>query len=153
MEPDIRRRREVLAILMVLIVTGIFFLMMGWNEFFQSRTFLDGAKRTQGVVIELVYERGSGGRAGSSSGYRSVYRYTALDGETHTNRSRSRSDPPRHAVGDPLAVRYRPEQPDNARIDSFAELWSSATWNSGFGLFLLGIGTIGLLTAIKHRAV
>ncbi len=137
--------------LIVLIVTGLVLFVMGWKEFSRSRTFLDGATSGNGEVVDLKYESKSGStRRLRDHGFRTVYTYATLDGQLHTNSSTRLTSAPEHDVGDSIAVQYRPENPELARIDSFAELWSTATWMSIGGLFFIALGSIGLILAINN---
>jgi hypothetical protein len=75
-----------------------------------------------------------------------------VNGVTHSGRSWVQSDPPSHSVGDKIRVLYRPENPAEARIDSFVELWLFSTVFPVAGLFSMIGGGVAWLTLRRHQA-
>jgi Protein of unknown function (DUF3592) len=90
--------------------------------------FVATAERTEGTVIDLSRSEDSEG----SVTYSPVVRFTA-DGRTiqFTSSSGSSSPP---SVGDRVEVLYDPDDPDDARLSGFLDLW----------LFPLVAGAIGI---------
>ena len=61
------------------------------------------------------------------------------------------SSPPAFDVGEPVAVLYDPAEPEEARIDSFFQLWFAALILGGIGLVFASIGGSGALAALRAR--
>lgn len=104
--------------------------------------FLNSAVRTQGVVTRIFDQRtGSAlGRGREQRLYFPEIAYTDQNGFRHVIETRHGSTPPRHRVGDAVAVAYSPLQPERAVINEFRDLWL----NHAFFLALsLGCALIG----------
>lgn len=79
--------------------------------------------------------------------YYPVVQFTASDGKTRTMQLSEGSDSPDYEQGDPVTVRYNPDHPIEARIDSF---WSSAgMWILPVITGILGLGFLGAVLAVR----
>jgi hypothetical protein len=88
------------------------------------------ALRAPGEVIELRRQSDEGDIT-----YRAVFRFKDAIGKEHTVTSSNNMKPASHRVGDRVAVLYRADKPDDARIDSYWELWLEPTIPA-----LIGVG-------------
>lgn len=95
--------------------------------------FTRRAASAPGTVIELVTSRGSKG----GTLYSPIVRWEPLEGEPRTLRSRTASSPAAFDVGEQVTVLYDPEDPAEARLEAFTELWLPATALGGMGTLLL----------------
>lgn len=74
---------------------------------------------TGGTVLELRTVRGT--RNGHS--YAPVFRFVADDGETYIHVSNMSSNPAGFTIGQQVRVLYQHGHPENAKIDTFFQLW------------------------------
>jgi hypothetical protein len=92
-------------------------------------TKLSHEESASGVVVEMVirpaYDQNDRDRLINEFHY-PVVRFAARDGRVREVQMVAGSDPPSYEVGDEVTVRYDPEKPLDARIDSFGSnvlLW------------------------------
>ena len=110
------------SIALVLAVVAIYLFVDTWR-------FTSNAGRAEGTVANVVW----GIRTRLPAAY-PVIRFQAPSGVIEF-KARTGTSPPRFQVGDKVAILYRPEDPRDARIDSFVDLYLTATI---FG-FLAGV--------------
>lgn len=106
-------------------------------------TFLDEALEVPGVVSDLVYSR-----SGDSNSYYPVVRFEDSLGRMVEFRSSSGSNPPSYDRGDEVSVFYRPEEPENARIDGLFSLWGGALV---LGILGVAFAMVGILMMLVPR--
>lgn len=103
------------------LVANLFFLAFAaWGGFhaYSSWQLVNEGGSAIGTVVRLEEsESNEGGTV-----YSPVVEFTA-NGQTHSFESGNASDPPDYEVGDEVKVLYDPAAPNEARIESFAELW------------------------------
>lgn len=128
--------------------------------FVDAWQFTAGAERTQGVVTELVWQArtGRGARRRSVGTAHPVVRFQTADGAVIEFRSRVGSSPPSYQVGDEVPVLYRPENPRDARIESFVDLYLAGTILGGIAVVFGGVAggillVVGLRTRRRRRAL
>jgi hypothetical protein len=103
-----------------------------------SRLVMGG--RTEGTVV--AFQRVGRGR-------HLVVRYDGPDGEPI--QFRSQVDRPRHVkIGEYVAVRYDPHEPEVAEVDSFNAIWGRVLFPAAVGLAL---ATISLLLFVRVTVV
>ena len=61
------------------------------------------------------------------------------------------TNPPAYDVGDRVTVRYERANPENARLDSFVELWLFPVVFGGVGLLLAVIMNVGYAVSLVRR--
>jgi Protein of unknown function (DUF3592) len=120
---------------MILAAYGIAFLPFALIPALRTRGRLKSGARTQGTVVGTDRQKDTGAR---TSYYHPVVRFTAPDGRTveFTSAVGYQIKPDE---GDPVPVRYRPDNPEQAEIDR-AIAWMMP---AAFGL----LGGLGLLVA------
>lgn len=133
--------KYVFALIGIGMLVGAFFL------YESTSTFLDGATRADGTVVDLVRSRSS-----DSTTYKPVVHFTTQTGEMVEFISSTGSNPPSYSKGEKVEVLYLPAKPQNAKINSFFSLWGGAVIVGGLGsvFFLIGAGII-LVTILKGR--
>ncbi len=100
--------------------------------------FYNTAVRTEGTVVDLKPN-------GSGDLYHSVYEYTDASGRTHRGVSSWSSNPPRHAVGERVAVYYDPASPSVSRIKSGWGFWLAILVFGIFSAPPVGLGLVFLV--------
>ncbi len=121
--------------------------------FFRQRARLSHWELVQGTVTELLPIRASGEYLLSKTDkgfkvqpkyrYRPVVRFKPHKGRSVTFTSNLSVRPAPYAVGALVKVLYNPEDPQQAQINSFANLWFSTLMFAFFGPFCIGMGLLG----------
>jgi hypothetical protein len=83
--------------------------------------------------------------------YAPVFTFKAADGVTYTVSSDTGSSPAGFAVGETVRVLYQSSDPDEAKIDSFAQLWFMPMVFGFLGLVTITAGLL-LLYLERRRA-
>lgn len=109
--------------------------------------FTSVALRTSGTVIEM---REQTDKESGSVSYAPTFRFQDASGAAHTVSSGFYSSPPEFHVGDVIVVLYRSNDPQDARIDSYWQVWGLPS--------LLGIGgcielPIGLIIVLWPKII
>lgn len=134
-------------------IAGVIFAMVGflmllggglWAH--STSTFIDDAGSAQGEVIELVARRSS-----DSTTYAPRYRFVVEGQQAYTVISSSSSSPPAYDVGEQVKVLYDPENPTDAKIDSFMGLWFGPVLIIGMGLVFSLIAVIPAFMFWRRR--
>jgi len=101
-----------------------FGLLAGGFFWYQSvAEFIEEATVARGEVIDLVRSSSSSSSGSSSYTYRPVVTFKDQNGQLVEFVSSSGSNPPSYSRGEQVDVFYRPEDPQNAKIDGFFSLW------------------------------
>jgi hypothetical protein len=128
-----RRRRTSTIFLGLLATAGGVSLIAGVLLLARSLALVATGQRAEGVVVRNA--RGIGRRP-------AIYPIVSfeVDGRRVEITGQIGSKPAAHAVNDKVIVFYQPDDPENAVIGTFRELYLVATILSGIGVVLLGIG-------------
>jgi hypothetical protein len=116
-----------------LVVSSIICLMVSLFVYLHVRNFTRSATRVEGKVIRF------------KSRMRRDYPVVAFrdtDGIQHELNSSVSSTPPSHQIGDVVTVLYPNNQPQQAKINEFFEMWGLTTFFAGFGLCELIFGLV-----------
>ncbi len=110
--------------------------------------FTAKAQLTEGRVVENVRRR-----SGDSDTYYPVVEFVTTDGQHVQVMSSPGSTPPTYDVGESVDVLYRPDNIDDARINSFLSLWLGAIIMGSIGsvFFFIGAGLPFLQAREKRR--
>ncbi len=130
--------------IMLVIGLGILFLGLQWRTFTQNQ--IAAMLTSEGRVVDVV------SRTKTSGGERKTYFYPVVefrtaDGESVRFESSTGSNPSSYRVGDTVRVRYDPQTPQSALIDSW-ELWLPSGIVIGVGGFFALMGILALLNAL-----
>lgn len=131
----------VFAVIFTLIGLGML-VGSGWT-LGTTLKFRKQAQTTEGQVVEYdteVSESRSNGRTKRTTMYRAIFEFRDLSGTTHQVKAGSSSSSKGYAVGAKVPVRFMPDNPDDARIDSFMENWFAPLLLGGLGIVFFGIG-------------
>jgi hypothetical protein len=113
----------------------------GWS-LGSTLKFRKEATIADGVVVDFASERDSKGK----TMYAPIVEYRDLSGTSRQLTSSVRSSSPGYDRGDKVQVRFMPQNPEKARIDSFLENWFLPLILGGMGIIFFGIG-IGMFVA------
>jgi hypothetical protein len=113
-----------------------------------TRADIGRAETAAGTVIDLIGRRDSDG----DTIYYPHVRYLTRSGETVEFTGAVGSSPPAFEIGEAVSVLYDPAAPEEARIDSFFQLWFGAVILGGIGLVFIVIGGTGSIVAARSRA-
>jgi hypothetical protein len=107
---------------------------------YQTKRFLRQSITSQAIIVQL--KQVHSGRHAKTS-YAPVFTFPAENGRAYTVTSRMSSNPPAFKVGQVATVHYAKDHPEQARLDSFLELW----------LFDIIGGVIGVIFSLLMIAV
>lgn len=123
-------------------------LLVGAAAIFVSgQRFEARALRAEGVVVRHVTSASDDG----GSTYCPVVRFGDAEGRQTEFTGRLCSQPRADAVGDKVAVLYRADRPDDARIDAFMERWFAALVVGGIGGVFLLVGACIVVPMLRRR--
>ena len=125
---------------------GLVFILVSFWNYRNTRQFLAQSATAPGEVVDLVLRSSQTGDSRTSSGvYYPVVRFATPEGQYIEFQSGVGSQPPAYRIGDPVTVRYRPDDPYRARIDSFFQLWFLSVLFGGLGFVFGSIGFVLIL--------
>lgn len=122
---------------------GAVLIYFGYGEYADSREFAGGAETAEGDVTGFEVYDDPASLSERDNIYYAMIRYTTEDGREIIFRGPSKHGLVKLKQGDSVRVLYYPEEPKNARVDSFMGLWFVATMLIGLGV---GAILIPLLT-------
>ncbi len=134
-----------------IILFGSIFGGVGLLLLFGGAYFYDDSVKAQkdtilvkGRVVDLSLSYGSKG----SKLYTPVVDFE-LNNQTYTIRGSVASSPPDFEVGEEVELFLKPNQPQEAKINSFVEKWLMATILGSMGIIFTLIGTSVIWSAFK----
>ncbi len=125
------------------IITRILFMVPGtailigaYLSYQSTESFLLQATKTEGTVIELV-------QSSPKSAFYPIVQFISQNGQTIKFKSSNGKKPPKYSKGQKIEVLYQITEPQNAKINDFASLWSLTTIASIIGgVFFLSAAII-----------
>ena len=133
-------KRMLYIFLLAFLILGLIFLSAGVWQGYRVASFLDGAERTVGNIVQVDVVQGSGARLTDA-----LVQFQTASGSLIE--FRTGGDSAAYRVGEQLPVVYRPEYPEQARVNRLFDLWFTP-----FVFVLMGIG-FSLLPLLYARAV
>ncbi|MGQ9926034.1 MAG: DUF3592 domain-containing protein [Chloroflexaceae bacterium] len=121
-------------------VLGLSFMVVGVYWGVQTKERKAVMVSATGKVVKMVSD--------SEDLSYAVVQFRTSQEETISFQSQMRSNPPAYRVGDKVAVLYNPENPQDAVIDSFWELWFGPALVCGIGGFLILIAGCELIALV-----
>jgi len=134
---------------LVLLAFSALLLSQGWQEYRRSAELVAHTELTQGTIVKMAPYLGGKLGKGSALVYFPVVRFTTADGREIRFEHQQSRRADHYRPGDPVPVRYYPEQPEHATLAGFNELWSLAVVYGAGGLLLLLFGGWFLRRALK----
>lgn len=129
--------------ILTLIALGIGLILVAGGLVLARLHFLSRAARTEGRVVALRASDEAAGAGGTTQALRPVVRFADRDGRDVEFMAAVASSPPRYRIGDSVPVRFDPNNPGKARVESFLGLWFAPALASGLAAPIL-LGGIGL---------
>jgi len=124
---------------MIFALIGGAMLLVAARHFARRRALFRHSAVTPGTIVGLAENRER-----DEISYFPKVKFRTPSGREVTFQSEMGSSEPGR-IGDIVAVRYRPEDPDAAEVDSFMSLWGVAVLSGGLGAVFLFVG-LGILT-------
>ena len=138
------------------IIGGFFVLVIGlglawgaWAIWSSGSAFRASALQAEGTVVDLVSDRDSDG----DITYKPVVEFTTADGRTLQFTGGTASNPPSYSRGEKAGVFYSATDPENARLDGFAEKFLGPLIMGIFALVFTLIGWFLFFGGIRNRRV
>jgi Protein of unknown function (DUF3592) len=132
------------------------FVLLGLAAFFTWRTsnFIQRSQAAAGIVTALKPVTRTDSDSNSDITYAPVFSFKAADGKAYSVTSHASSDPPGFDVGDEVTVLYDPSNPQQARIDTFWQLWAVPVVLGSIGTFFFIIASVFVFAfrALARRA-
>ena len=128
-------------------VVGLAFLAIAAFTIRSEIRYRSGAIRVSGTVMEMIPTSGSKG----GILYKPVFQFADLNDRMHKVSGSVASSPPAFHTGQAVTVLYRPENPENAQLDSFMEAWFLPLVFGILGGVFTAIGSGFLVYAVRHR--
>jgi len=127
----------VLAILAFLFGVGC--IVFGIKFYFDNKKFSDNAVNVEGIVTNIKYKIGKN----STKIFAPEVEFKAVDGNQYTFVAETFSVESKniYKVGQKIEVLYEDNNPQNAKINSFKELWFLAIWLLAIGLSCIVFGS------------
>lgn len=127
----------------MMLLLGALFAVSGYYAYNSKATLLANAATTTAKVVSLRDVQRLGG------GVFPVFQFTTIEGSIiKTESSVSTSA---YKVGDVVEIFYDPANPQQASINTFWQLWTTALWLGAASGLLLVTGAITLRTARKEK--
>ena len=123
-------------------LVGVAMLVAAVRQFNRTRAFLRKSAIASGIVIALIENRER-----DEVSYFPKIKFQTPPGRDITFESAMGSSSQARSIGDRIAVRYRPDQPNVAEIDAFMPLWGLTLLFSALGVVFLFVG-VGILTGM-----
>lgn len=118
---------------------------LGWHQWEN----LAGTIEAKGVLIDYLEEELRDSQGRRTTTYAPRVRFRDAAGDVHEARGLGGSR--RFEPGDAIAIRYRPERPEQALIADFQNLWGGTWGLSLFGVLPTLFGTFWTMNAITER--
>jgi hypothetical protein len=133
------------------------FVLLVLAAFFTWRTssFIQRSQSAPGRVTALEPVTGQDSGSNRTINYAPVFSFKAADSKTYSVTSSTSSNPPGFEVGDDVTVLYNPEDPQQARINTFGQLWLVPVilGSTGTVFFIIASGFVFALRTLARRAL
>jgi hypothetical protein len=128
-------------------LAGIGLLIGACFSYNESRKFVEHSVEATGVVKDLIASTSSSS-SGTSTIYHPLVSFKTAKGEIVEFKNNIGSNPPSYKRGEEVPVRYDPNNPQDASIDSFVSLWFYVMILGGMGAIFSGLGVTFLLLGV-----
>jgi Protein of unknown function (DUF3592) len=135
-------------VIWIFIALGALFLGGALIDAYFTQKFVRESVTTDGAVVGLNPTHRARKRRVT---YAPVFRFVTEDGRPVTVVSHTSSNPPAFNLGEAVKVHYKKDHPENAKIDSFGQLWLGDIVFGSVGAIFTGIGVLILLATAKRN--
>lgn len=115
-----RQTLYILAACLSIVGVVSFFLLI--REVLRTVTFLRGSRRAEGKIEKFESYRNSEG----STKYRAVVSFTTPNERLYTTQATIAFPEPTPKIGTIVKIRYLSDEPQNAKIENFWEIWETS---------------------------
>ena len=136
----------------ILFCVGIILIAVTFFLYQNTSSFIDESQITTGDVIDLSLKTSTSGSGSSHVGsgvYYPIVQFTTDRGEVIEFRGHTGSKPPAYRKGDVVSVRYMPEDPYNARINTFFSVWLVVIIPGSLAFLFTLIGAVLLYIVLR----
>jgi hypothetical protein len=133
-----RRRRGSAGaqwLLRAFVAIGVLALAWGAIDLVRTVHFVKNAEHATGTVVDVSREIDDEG----DEFFYPVVRFTTAEGKEFEFKSDSGSNPASHSTGDEVDVLYDPDDPDDAQLSGFFDLWLFTIVPFAIGTGFLGV--------------
>jgi hypothetical protein len=130
-------------VIAIMTLTFAVTILIAAGLLYSSKSRMANGPVVTGKVVSLTAQESA--RPGAQA---PLVEFKTEKGDTVQVQSTRFTEPPAYAVGQAVEVRYDPQNPQNAAINVFAELWGLTAALGAFGGFALLVGA-GLLLFLK----
>jgi len=141
-------RKAAKIVFIAFAVIGVVLLVAGFVWIHQTRNFLERCLETKGVVIEVRWKSDS---EGTLYAYPVFQFIDARTGKEITVVSTFGSTTMIYGVGQEVNILYDSQNPHNAKIESFWNIWFGPTIVIGLGSIFLSVGLIPFGFDVRKR--
>ncbi len=142
------RIRDLLFRLAVLVI-GSGVLFVGTYTYNSTQNRIAAMLPTEGRVVDFIARTETSDDDNEEETiYYPVVEFRTFRGDVIRFEGKSGGNPPMHRIGDTVKVRYDPQTPQSALIDSW-EAWVVPYALLGFGGFFTMLGAIGLIYMLE----
>jgi hypothetical protein len=128
---------------LIALVIGLGILSLGWQWRAHTQDMIAAMLPAEGQVVQIVPLTDSQGK----TYFYPIVEFRTTEGQTIRFQGSTGSNPPSYRTGAKVKVRYDPQSPQSAVIDSW-ELWLPSSIPIGVGGFFALIGVMLILNAL-----
>lgn len=110
-------------VLIVFFILGILLLLGSLFMTYQQLNFVHQAQTTLAVVVDNKISSSKDSNGKQSVTYCPIFQFSEAGGQRYSIRSHTCSRPARYAIGERVEVLYRPDDPNEARLNNFGSLY------------------------------
>ncbi|BAL98825.1 hypothetical protein CLDAP_07860 [Caldilinea aerophila DSM 14535 = NBRC 104270] len=118
-------------------------LFLGWQWRAHTQDMIAAMLPAEGQIVQVIPLANSKGKAL----FYPIVEFCTAEGQTIRFQGSTGSNPPAHRVGDKVQVRYDPQSPESAVVDSW-DLWLPSILFIGTGGFFVLVGFLFVFDAL-----
>ena len=136
-------------VMVIFFFGGMFLIFDGFASYQSTSMFLSTAAESQGQVIQLIEVAATDSERARTVVYEPLIRFPD-QAETDVEFQWFGSNPAAFNVGDSVSVVYQPGEPQNARVNTFSDLWLRSIISAAFGVAFFWLSLLlGFLLLFK----
>jgi hypothetical protein len=143
--------KTVIRVGYVFALLGVVMLVLGVVFYDKKQSFVANSVITNGKVVDVEQRRSTDSDGYASYSYYPVCEFITADGRTILFTSGIGSNPSSYDVNEEVEIRYDPDNPQKASINSFFNIWMAPFILGLLGLIFLLVGISMILTRYKNR--
>ena len=144
----IRSKVGIILISLLFLIVGLGAIFFSYISFAGSQKFIKNSISADGTVVDIVQQMEhseTNGQTTTNYTYAPKISFTASDGKQYTFVSSTSSNPSPYHDGQIIKILYDPQNPNNAEINSFFDLWGLSIISLGLGVVFSIIGITGVI--------